>query len=379
MRFSKRPIVSAAAAMLLLGACQSGFDPDFRNLGDGLDTSDAAIRSRAEERPTPDSRGVITYPTYQVAVAQPEDTVSAVATRVGLPPEEVASYNALPVDAPLRRGEIIALPRRVAGTTVVTASPATAATPRGVGQVDVATIAGNAIDRAGGVTSTGTEPVRHRVAPGETAFSIARRYGVSVDALAQWNGLDAARNVRVGQYLLIPPAAAAPVPVAVPPSRPGEGTATPTPPSAAQPLPEDDTAEPAPEPPAPPVLAEEATEASDTARLLTPVPGSIIRGYSKGSNDGIDISARAGTAVRAADAGTVGAITNDTDGVPIVVIRHEGNLLTVYAGVDNVSVSRGDTVSRGQTIGVVRSADPAVLHFEVREGFESVDPGPYLN
>jgi len=82
--------------------------------------------------------------------------------------------------------------------------------------------------------------------------------------------------------------------------------------------------------------------------------------------------------VKAADAGTVAAVTKDTNGTPIVVIRHADNLLTVYAGVDQLKVAKGATVSRGQAIAVVRSADPAFLHFEVRRGVDSVDPMPYL-
>ncbi len=77
--------------------------------------------------------------------------------------------------------------------------------------------------------------------------------------------------------------------------------------------------------------------------------------------------------------GTVAAITRDVDQVPIVVVRHPDNLLTVYANVDSIAVAKGDTVRRGQQIGVVRQSSPAFLHFEVRNGFESVDPVDYLN
>ena len=94
--------------------------------------------------------------------------------------------------------------------------------------------------------------------------------------------------------------------------------------------------------------------------------------------EGIDLSATAGTPVRAAAAGEVAAITRDTDQVPILVLRHPGNLLTVYANIDNIRVARGDTVARGQTIADVGAGDPAFLHFEVRQGFESVDPTPYI-
>ena len=62
----------------------------------------------------------------------------------------------------------------------------------------------------------------------------------------------------------------------------------------------------------------------------------------------------------------------------IVLIRHANDVLTIYGRVDNVTVSKGDTVKRGQVIGVVAAGDPATMHFEVRKGTDSVDPMPYL-
>ena len=107
-----------------------------------------------------------------------------------------------------------------------------------------------------------------------------------------------------------------------------------------------------------------------------PVSGAITRRYAKGSNDGIDISAPRGTDVKAAAAGRVAAITKDTDGVTIVVIRHEGELMSVYAGVGDLSVQRGAQVKAGEKIG--NAGGSGQLHFEVRQGFESVDPEKYL-
>ena len=82
--------------------------------------------------------------------------------------------------------------------------------------------------------------------------------------------------------------------------------------------------------------------------------------------------------VRAADGGTVAAITTDSKGVPIIVIRHSPKVLTVYANVDQIEVNKGDSVARGQTIAALREEDTPYVHFEVRNGFDSVDPGPYL-
>lgn len=44
----------------------------------------------------------------------------------------------------------------------------------------------------------------HRVQPGESLASIARRYGVSLAALAQANGLSNPNRIVVGQVLVIP-------------------------------------------------------------------------------------------------------------------------------------------------------------------------------
>jgi murein DD-endopeptidase MepM/ murein hydrolase activator NlpD len=363
------------ASMLALGACGGlgGFDFDLRGGAGGFDTSEA-VRNITSARPVPDERGVISYPEYQVAIARRGDTISTVASRIGTDPIALARYNAIPQNTPLRDGEIIALPSRVAEPGTGTLSG---------GNVDVATIAGAAIDRADGGPGlpSGQQPTRHRVASGETAFSIARLYNVPVAALAEWNGLGPNLELREGQFLLIPTSAPqSDVEVAALDSveAPGVGSATPVPPSAAQPLPEQDRQAAAPTPKAEP-LQEKQTKASDTSRLRMPVQGRIIRTYQKGKNEGIGISASAGTAVVAADDGTVAAITRDTDQVPILVVRHDGNLLTVYAGVDQIAVKKGDSVKRGQKIAVVRAANPPFLHFEVREGFESVDPNPYLN
>ncbi len=370
-----RAAVAVAALVALAGCADNGYDFDLRGMAGGFSTTEAALNARTAERPQPDARGVISYPTYQVAVAQRGDTLASVANRVGLPVNEVARYNGIPAETTLRAGEIIALPRRVDGMS---------ATPTAAGTIDVTTLAGNALDRVGttptapAAAQPGAEPVRHQVQRGETAYSIARRYGVSVRSLADWNSLDAALTVREGQYLLIPVVLER-MASAVDGSPPGVGSATPIPPSAAAPLPDETAAPLSPDAgPTSPDLGESRTAAS-SARMAMPVDGKIVRAFEKGKTDGIDISATAGSAVRAAADGTIAAITRDTDQVPILVIKHSGNILTVYAGIDSIKVKKGDRVTRGQAIAQVRAADPAFLHFQVREGTVSVDPLDYLN
>ena len=392
--------LSMTALVLLLAGCTTPdgrFDWDLRSPSAG-NTAEAA-RNATAPRPRADDRGVISYPGYQVVVARRNDTVQTIAQRLGIDMRDLARTNALKHDVPLMGGEVLVLPRRVAEPSPATggAGPVLASPPPlGGGGVDVGAIATTALDRvapaqpsaptaapapspqpqaARPAAQVGKEPVRHKVKRGESAYTVARLYNVTPRALAEWNGLPADLSLREGQTLLIPPTADARPPArtetaAVPP---GQGSPTPEPPSATRPLPSETPARAgsgavAGAPPSP------SLPARASGKLAMPADGSIIRAYQKGRYDGIGIGAAAGSPVRAAADGTVAAITRDTDQVPIIVIRHDGNLLTVYANVDGITVQKDARVSRGQAIGKVRSGNPAFLHFEVRRGSDSVDP-----
>jgi murein DD-endopeptidase MepM/ murein hydrolase activator NlpD len=361
------------AALLLLTAC-GGNTWDMRG-NTGFNTR--------ELPPPAGNSGLTTYSGYQAITAQRGDTVGSIAQRLGLNGDELARFNAIGVNDPLRGGEVLVLPS-------TGATPATG--------MDVSAIASSALDRVqtnplppqgtlGSATlGSGTlaapkaaqNGATHKVARGETAFGIARQYNVSAKTLADWNGLGPDLAVREGQVLIIPvPGAAAPLDA----SQPGAGSTTPLPPSSKKPLPAEKTptvAEQKATVAAPAADLSKDVTAASAATFAMPVAGKIIRPYAKGKNDGIDISATAGRPVKAAGAGTVAAVTKDTKGTPIIVLRHAGGLLTVYAGVDGLTVAKGDKVKRGQTIATVRAGDPAFLHFEVRKGVESVDPMGYL-
>ncbi|MEP3637818.1 MAG: peptidoglycan DD-metalloendopeptidase family protein [Paracoccaceae bacterium] len=382
----------ALMGVFSLTACAEPLDFDLRGQLGAFSTTNAA-RTATADRPQPDNRGVISYPNYQVAVAQRGDTLAQVASRVGLPAADLASYNGIATDASLRDGEILALPNRVSEPSPLTGALGTG--PIQPSSVDVTTLAGQAIDNspdtstqvaaAGPITTplpqTGDEPVQHRVERGETAFTIARLYNVPVRSLAEWNGLGSDFAVREGQFLLIPVAQAAPpqagsaVQQEEAVTAPGEGTETPTPPSASRPLPVDDSDQVVAAPPAPDIG--QTTTSTQTA-MSKPVDGTIIREYTKGRNEGIDIKGAPGGPVAAAADGTVAAITKSAEGVPIIVLRHPDNVLTVYANVENVSVKKGDSVKRGSSIAKLRDGDQSFVHFEVRQGFDSVDPNTYL-
>jgi murein DD-endopeptidase MepM/ murein hydrolase activator NlpD len=375
--------VLGVTAMLLVSACSnSNLDWDLR-AGDGALNTSGAAQGGNMAQPSADNRGVFSYQGRQVVVARRGDTVASVAARVGISADELARYNAMRPGDSLRDGEQLALPPGTGLTGGVIGS-----TNAG-GALDVSSIATTALDRVGPSPTVAAQPApgnttRYLVKRGETAFSIARVFGISARSLADLNGLGPDLEVREGQILNIPSGAGGNVTAnVIDETPPGTGSPTPQPPSAKKPLPAEKpvkaaTAATKPKSEAPAAdLGADRTAVSAT-KFAMPVNGNIIRGYTKKKNDGIDIAASAGTAVKSAADGSVAAVTKDTAGTPIVVIRHADGILTVYAGVDGLKVAKGDRVKRGQTIAVVRAATPAFVHFEVRKGVDSVDPMPYL-
>jgi murein DD-endopeptidase MepM/ murein hydrolase activator NlpD len=116
--------------------------------------------------------------------------------------------------------------------------------------------------------------------------------------------------------------------------------------------------------------------------LIWPVSGVVTSGfgYRWGRlHAGIDISAPAGTPVRAAASGTViyagwmGGYGN------LVVIDHGRGLATAYAHLS--AIWGAGSVSQGQGIGAVGCTGSCTgnhLHFEVRVNGQPVDPFSYL-
>lgn len=265
--------LSLGGSVLALAACSNtplDLDWDLR-AGAGNTTEEA--RQATAQKPVPDANGVLSYPGYQLAAARKGENVAAMAARLGMNPDELARTNALKPTDPLRAGELLLLPKRVSAAPQPVAGTAVG----GSRPVDITSIATTALDNAGSATTKpaatapggGKEPIRHKVARGETAFTIARAYNVSARALADWNGLGADMGVREGQTLIIPVATApAPNPEPVP-TAPGQGSPTPEPPSAKEPLPDEKTtpaAEKPKETPPSPDLGEPARQPSCRCR-----------------------------------------------------------------------------------------------------------------
>jgi murein DD-endopeptidase MepM/ murein hydrolase activator NlpD len=192
----------------------------------------------------------------------------------------------------------------------------------------------------------------HVVTPGETLFRIGKAYGVTYQELARVNGIKDAAQIRVGQRIFIP-GATRPLPV--------------------------ETITPAEPVPAAPVSPEPGFET-----FLWPVNGTINSGFGpRGSSfhDGIDIAAPEGTPILAIEAGEV-IYSDQLRGYGnMVILRHAGGIVSVYAHNEANLVREGQSVVRGEVVARVGSTGRVSgphLHFEIRRNNAAQDPLRYL-
>ena len=122
------------------------------------------------------------------------------------------------------------------------------------------------------------------------------------------------------------------------------------------------------------------------SKFSWPVRGAIVSKFGtigKGrANDGINIKAARGTAVKAADAGTVAYAGNELKGFGnLILVRHNDGWITAYAHNDRLLVKKGQKVRRGEkiaTVGATGGVNSPQLHFEIRAGKKAVNPVAYL-
>ena len=99
------------------------------------------------------------------------------------------------------------------------------------------------------------------------------------------------------------------------------------------------------------------------------------------SHNGADIDAARGSAVLAAKSGRViQAGWNGGYGIS-VMIAHDDGITTLYGHMDCCSVSVGQTVSQGETIGIcgnTGNSSGAHIHYTMYKNGGTIDPLPYL-
>lgn len=227
------------------------------------------------------------------------------------------------------------------------------------------------------------------VQAGDTLYSIALAFGQDYRDIARWSGIDDQAHLQVGQALKIaaPPgdesSAAEASPIALTPSSKVEtrplAPSDLTPAAPASGAPADQTA--AMPAPAAPTTDNKAAALETDNVWAWPTGGKLLDRFDEAHNKGIDISGNVGDPVYAASDGQV---VYSGSGLPdygkLVIIKHTDDYVSVYAHNNEILVTQGQAVKRGQRIadlGMTDASSPR-LHFEIRRRGTPVDPLTYL-
>lgn len=136
---------------------------------------------------------------------------------------------------------------------------------------------------------------------------------------------------------------------------------------------------------------EEDAQTAAPVSAVRPVEGKVLRGYSDSeltydetmedwrAHIGTDYAATEGESVKAMLGGKVSAVTQDNLYGGCVRVT-DGDTEILYAGLDKLSVSEGDTISAGDALGTAVKTLPAEatlkthIHIEMRQAGVTTDP-----
>jgi lipoprotein NlpD len=188
------------------------------------------------------------------------------------------------------------------------------------------------------VTSTTTGGVYHTVKKGQTLWRISKTYGVDMQTIAEYNDIYDKNRIYAGQEIFIP-GAEKQLEVGI------------------YKVDSDET----------------GTIIVNKGMFTWPTEGTVysLFGVRWGQmHSGLDISANSGTPVLAGRDGTVEHAGRKGGYGNLVILRHADGYETYYGHLSVISVTAGDSVTKGQKIGLVGSTGKSTgphLHFEVRK------------
>lgn len=208
----------------------------------------------------------------------------------------------------------------------------------------------------------------HVISKGDTMYNISKRYNVDVSTLGRLNNLEQPYTLRIGDRIILPGSSR------VASSSPAKSSWSPS------------SFWNKPEPAAQKYQTPYVPPKPRKSKFAWPVKGTIISNYGtigKGRhNDGINIKAPLGTAVKAADSGRVAYAGNELRGFGnLILIKHDDGWVTAYAHNDRLFVKKGQRVVKGEkisTIGSTGGVNTPQLHFEIRSGKKAINPAYYL-
>ena len=258
----------------------------------------------------------------------------------------------------------------------------------------------------------------YTVKKGDTLLRISQQFNQSWRDLSDWNSLNNANDIKVGQVLrLTPPEGAVvssvqidpaievrslalPGAVAVVvPSMPSAPAVSPQPAVNAKSAADKAAAEAKATTDAKIIYSEKAmselgrpelavpvraldlppkpavSASANSVRFSWPAEGKIISAFDQ-TRKGIDIAGEAGQAIVAAGEGTVLYAKNMRGYGNLIIVDHSDGLVSAYAHNKTILVKEGQNVAKGQRIAEMGNSDSDIvkLHFEIRQLGKPVDP-----
>lgn len=117
--------------------------------------------------------------------------------------------------------------------------------------------------------------------------------------------------------------------------------------------------------------------------FFTPLKGVVSQGYDPAIHPFVDITAPAGSVVKATLDGTVIYDGWSEDAGYTIQIQHDGDIVSIYKHNEKLLKKTGDKVTAGSPIALVGSTGNLStgdhLHFELWHKGESVDPTRYIS
>jgi murein DD-endopeptidase MepM/ murein hydrolase activator NlpD len=232
----------------------------------------------------------------------------------------------------------------------------------------------------------------HVVGKGQTMYQISRHYDVDMGSLVRINQIEPPYRVRRGQRLRLPDSSISKLAetrtsvarrrVSSAPPAPQWVLAPPHSPSRKWPRSRSTRSRWSKPDPVPIKIPPARTG----RKFLWPLRGKVIESFGARAgglhNDGINIAARKGASIRAAENGVVAYTGNQLQGFGnLVLVKHAGGWMSAYAHSSIILVKRGDIVRRGQVIarvGRTGNVSKPQLHFELRRGERAVNPKYHL-
>lgn len=192
------------------------------------------------------------------------------------------------------------------------------------------------------------------VKKGDTLWRISKNYGVTIDAILRVNHIANTKDLKVGQKLIIPTAGK---------SYPSTSLASH---SSYAPI-------------------SNVAGGVSSRGFVWPVKGQIVSQFGETrngvKNSGVSILPQPGQKIVAAKKGTIEAVSDDGEGMSVIVIRHEGGIRTIYECPGSPVVGEGSYVEMGQAIANINPTNtgkPQELNFKIYVKDKPANPMTYL-